>query len=156
MEIWKEVKDYPDYQISNFGNVKSLKYGKEKILKKGVDTVGYLMINLSFNGIQKTRNIHQLVAEAFLNHIPNGFELVINHINFNKADNRVENLEIVTTRENSNRKHLKSSSQFVGVSWSKENKKWRAQISVNRKLIHLGYFTTEKEASNTYQKYLNK
>ncbi len=156
MEIWKEVKDYPDYQISNFGNVKSLKHGKEKILKKGVDTVGYLMINLSFNGIQKTRNIHQLVAEAFLNHIPNGFELVINHINFNKADNRVENLEIVTTRENSNRKHLKSSSQFVGVSWSKENKKWRAQIRVNRKLIHLGYFTTEKEASNTYQNYLNK
>ena len=99
--------------------------------------------------------MHQLVAEAFLNHKRCGMEFVINHIDFNKTNNKVENLEIITNRENSNQKHLKSSSIYTGVSWDKRYNKWRSNITVNGKLKHLGYFINELEASEVYKKELN-
>jgi len=152
-EIWKIIEGFEDYEVSNLGNVKSLKFGKERILKPRLEAKGYYYITLR-NGIQKSKKIHQLVAEAFLNHKPCGYKLVVNHIDFNKINNNVENLEIVTARENSNHKHLSSSSQFTGVSWHKRNKKWTAQIWINGKLKFLGLFTCELEASNAYQKEL--
>ena len=167
MEIWKEVKGYEGiYEISNLGNVKSLSrliikgaisfLSKEKILKQGINSAGYFHIVLSLNGNTKTKTIHKLVAEAFLNHNPNGYEMVVNHKNFDKLDNRVENLELVTARENCNKKHLKSTSRFTGVGWHKNVNKWTAQIYINGKLRYLGYFTNEIEASNAYQNALKK
>lgn len=155
MEIWKDILDYEGiYQISNLGNVKSLKFGKEKILKTNLDNNGYLILRLCKKGIIKTRTLHQLVAIAFLNHIPDGHNLVVNHKNFIRTDNRVENLEIVTQRENSNLKHLKSTSEFVGVYWCKKLKKWMTCIYMNKKLNYLGYFINEIDANNAYQKAL--
>jgi len=166
-EIWKTIKGYPDYEVSSFGGVKSLgrlilKYGKkpflykERILKPVVISGGYLAVNLYSNGVVKMRTIHQLVAEAFLNHKPNGHKLVVNHINFNKADNRVKNIEIITQRENTNQKHIKSSSKYTGVTWYKTGKKWVAKIHINGKDRHLGYFTNELEASKAYQNKLKE
>ena len=147
MEIWKTIEKYPDYQISNLGNVKSLKFGKEKILKQWIDDLGYCRVDLI-----KNEKVHQLVAIAFLNHTPCKYKLVINHKNFNRQDNRVENLEIVTQRENANRAHIKSSSKYVGVSWyNYGNKNWRARIVINGKQKNIGYYKTEIEASNAYQ-----
>lgn len=157
MEIWKEIKDYENYQVSNLGNVKSLNYnrtGKESVLKAGLSK-GYFQIVLHNNGLRKTKPIHQLVSECFLNHTPSGYNLVINHINHIRTDNRVENLEIVTNRENTNRKHLKSTSEFVGVFWDKQRKKWRSKIRIGGKLKYLGSFNNEIEASQAYQKTLN-
>jgi len=151
-EVWKDVLNYEGiYQISNLGRVKSLKFGKERILRVGVDGNGYLNANLSKNGKVKSRCVHQLVVIAFLNHTPCGLELVVNHINFNKTDNRVENLEVITNRENTNKKHLKSSSQYTGVSWYKPTGKWASHIWINGKLKNLGLFMDELEASNAYQ-----
>lgn len=103
MEIWKDIKGYPNYQISNFGRIKSLNYnktGKEKILKSSKDSWGYLKVNLHKEGKQKTNRIHRLVASTF---IPNPNNLsYINHINENKTDNRVENLEWCTAKYNAN------------------------------------------------------
>ena len=93
---------------------------------------------------------------AFLNHIPRGLELVVNHKNFIRTDNRVENLEIVTNRENCNKKHLKSSSQYVGVSWAGDRKKWFSSIAIDGKLKNLGRFKTELEAHEAYQNALEK
>ena len=110
-EIYKDVIDYQGiYQVSNLGNVKCCKTGliRNYYLEKN----GYYSITLRKNGIGKTRKVHQLVAESFLNHKVCGMELVINHIDFNKTNNKVENLEIVTSRENSNKKHLKSTSKY--------------------------------------------
>jgi len=161
MEIWKTIEEFEDYQVSNLGNVKSLerKYfmkmnnsfaiSKERILKAGTNK-GYYIVVLQKNRIRKTKLIHQLVAIAFLNHKPSHHKLVVNHINFDKTDNRVENLEIVTQRENANRKHIKSSSKYTGVCWNKPNKNWTAQISINRKKIYLGSFINELEAHNAY------
>lgn len=155
MEIYKDVIGYEGiYKVSNFGNVKSLIGNNEKILKLCRNGGGYSTVNLHINSIMKTRSVHQLVAEAFLNHKPSKYELVINHIDFNRANNNIENLEIVTTRENANQKHLKSSSQYTGVSWDKNRNKWSSQIVINKKLKFLGRFINELDASEAYQKAL--
>jgi len=158
IEFWKDIKGYEGlYQISNLGNVKSLNYrcsGYEKFLTKILCNNGYYAVNLSNNSIKKRIEIHQLVAIAFLNHAPCGFKLVVNHKNFIRTDNYVKNLEIITHRNNTNQKHLKSSSQYVGVYWNKLAKKWKASIVINRNKKHLGYFIDELDAHNAYQKAL--
>ena len=152
MEIYVNIKGYDGfYQVSNKGNVKSLKKRKEIILKPAVTGNGYLGVNLYANNGQKTRTIHQLVAEAFLNHKPCWYDLVVNHKDFNKLNNDVENLEIVTHRENLNKKHIKSTSKYTGVHLNKASGKWCSQISVNGRTKRLGFFDTEEEASEYYQ-----
>lgn len=154
-EIWKDIPDYEGiYQASNLGNIKSLKFGstgKERILKPTLNNCGYLRVCLHKNKKQKVRSVHQLVAITFLNHKPCGMELVVNHKNFIRVDNRLENLEIVTARENVNKKHLTSVSKYTGVSWYKKSKKWIACIYADGKYTHLGYFDTEEEASKYYE-----
>ena len=156
-EEWKVIEDCDNlYQISTFGRVKSLNFGKEKILRQGVSGRGYLVVCLYKIGAKKTINVHQIVAEIFLNHTPCGMRLVVNHKDFNKINNHVSNLEIITQRENTNRKHIKSSSVYTGVCWHKKTKKWVSEISINGKLKHLGLFDSEIEASNAYQNKLQQ
>lgn len=108
-EIWKDIKGFENlYQISNYGNIRSLdkkarckngyRISKGKILKTYISNKGYKRINLLKNRKIKTFPIHRLVALAFLDN-PNNKEQV-NHINGIKTDNRVENLEWVTCKEN--------------------------------------------------------
>ena len=157
MEIYKDVIGYEGiYKVSNLGNVKSLIGNNEKILKLCRNGGGYSTVNLHINSIMKTRTVHQLVAGAFLNHKPSRYKLVINHKDFNRSNNNVDNLEIVTTRENANQKHLKSSSQYTGVSWDKNRNKWSSQIVINKKLKFLGRFINELDASEAYQKALRE
>ena len=165
MEIWKDIKGFEGiYQISDLGNVKGLnriasdgRRVKGKILKVLFNSsTGYYHVALCVNGKPKTRTIHTLVAESFLNHEPCGSELVVNHINFDKSNNNKNNLEIVTTRVNSNRKHLKSSSEYTGVIWYKPRNKWMASIRISGKIKYLGLFELEIEASNAYQKALKE
>jgi NUMOD4 motif len=97
VEIWKDVVGYENlYQISSLGNVKSLNYRRTKqikILKPAVSVnIGYLSVVLSKDKIKKTFTVHVLVAMAFLKHIPNGSNLVVNHIDFNKLNNNTFNL----------------------------------------------------------------
>ena len=113
IEQWVDIVGYEKlYQISNFGNVKSLKYGKIKLLKGAINNYGYRQVNLTKNKMVKSFKIHQLVAIHFLGHKPNGYESVINHIDFNRLNNTITNLEIITPRENTNKKHLKSREFF--------------------------------------------
>lgn len=154
IEIWRPVINYEElYYVSSLGRIKSLnnKYGEERILNPSKNNRGgYYVINLCKNGSQKTRTVHQLVAESFLGHIPCAFKLVINHKNFIKTDNRVSNLEIVSSRENTNFKHIKSSSQYTGVCFINFYKKWRASIVIEGKLYGLGMFDIEIEAKKKY------
>lgn len=103
MEEWKDIKNYPDYMVSNQGRVKSLNFkrtGKEQVLRccKGKD--GYLAVKLYKNGKLKNFKVHRLVSEAFIPNTNN--KPFIDHINTDKTDNRVENLRWVTSKENSN------------------------------------------------------
>ncbi len=166
-EIWKGIPGYLGmYEASTFGRIKSLERtvigingikqvfkGRIRILR--ICTSGYYYINLAKNGKIKTRKVHQLIAESFLNHKPNGHNLVVNHINFNRLDNRLNNIEIITHRENSNQKHIKTTSKYVGVYQLSNSKKWRASIGINGKSKYLGTFNTELGAHKAYQNKLN-
>lgn len=103
-EIWKDVPNYEGiYQVSNLGNIKSLKYdrtGEERILKTNKDSGGYLKVNLYKNRKPKTYLVHRLVATVFLPN-PDNLEEV-NHINQIKNDNRVSNLEWCDAKYNCN------------------------------------------------------
>lgn len=155
-EIWKTIEEFDDYQVSNYGNVKSLKFDKEKTLKPCIGTDGYYRVCLHKNKRNVTKKIHQLVAIAFLNHKPCGFKFVVNHKDFNRLNNHVDNLEIVTNRENSNKKHIPSTSQYVGVSWENFSSKWISKIAIKGKFIFLGRFTNEYDAHIAYQNKLKE
>ena len=66
------------------------------------------------------------------------------------------NLEIVTSRKNTNKKHLKSTSKYTGVSWNTKSNKWKSQIRINNKDIYLGLFINEKQASIAYNNKLKE
>ena len=157
MEIYKDIPGYENsYQVSNLGNVKSFKSKSPKVLIPILNKWGYLQVSLCKNNIKKVYTIHQLVTITFLNFIPNGHKMVINHINFNRTDNSLENLEVVTNRENCNMQHIKSTSKYTGVSWRKDRKKWAAEIKINGKRVRLGHYFTEDDAHLAYQVALDK
>ena len=162
MEIWKEIKGYQGYEVSNLGRVKSLARVslknakiKERILKGG-KSKGYRTVSLSKNGTPKTKKVHQLVAVAFLNHKPCKMNAVVDHINGVKEDNNVSNLQVISQRENTSKDKKNGSSKYVGVCWDKWNKRWKASIKINGKYKNLGNFTDELDASKAYQDALAK
>lgn len=100
-EIYKDIKGWPHYQVSNLGAIRSDKSGNWLPMKPHVDKKGYCRIHLS-NGrkCQKSLSVHRLVYEIFVGEIPEGLE--IDHINAIRDDNRLENLRVVTHKENAN------------------------------------------------------
>jgi hypothetical protein len=151
-EKYKDIPGYEGlYQASNMGNIRNVRTGR--LLKSCFSGPkrDYLKVCLSKNGKVKTLKIHKLVAMAFLNHIPNGMNIVVDHINNIPTDNRLKNLQLISQRENLSKDKKGCSSRYVGVDWDKQCKKWGSRIRINKKLIHLGYFHDELEASNTYQ-----
>ena len=103
-ENWKDIKGFEGlYKISNFGNVKSLNYKrtkKERILTPGNIANGYLCVLLYKNGTRKTFTIHRLVAQTFIENPENLPQ--VNHIDEDKTNNRVENLEWCDIKYNNN------------------------------------------------------
>ena len=97
MEEWKSVKGFEDYEVSNLGNVKSLKYGKERILKHSENNGGYLSIVLSLKGKLTTKPIHILVSESFLGHVACGNKYVVNHKDFDRKNNKKDNVKNIIT-----------------------------------------------------------
>lgn len=147
-EIYKDIQGCEGlYQVSNMGNVKTLRWGKERLLTQGDDTNGYLQVSVN----NKKRKVHKLVAMAFLGHTPNGFETVVHHIDGNKKNNNVDNLELVTSRYNST-EHIKD----VGVTFDKKCGKWKARIRIGDKRITLGLFTDKQDALDAYQNKLKE
>lgn len=112
-EVWKDIKDFPNYQVSNYGRVRSVDQYQERVSKYGKkyykfykgkilaikDIRGYKNVGLSVNGKVWTKQIHRLVMTTF-KPIPNMGEFQVNHIDGNKSNNRIDNLEWVTPLEN--------------------------------------------------------
>jgi len=163
IEVFKDIPGYEGmYQVSDLGNVKSLsrvvgggrskiRNSKEILLKPSSNNGGYLFVSLTKEFKSKLFTIHRLVAKTFLNHNSTGYGLVVNHKDHNRKNNRLENLEIITQRQNANKKHLKSSSKYTGVCWCKRSKKWISTIKINGNIKFLGYFLNEIDAHNAYQ-----
>lgn len=101
-EKWKGIKGWDDYEVSNKGRVRSLKNGSKNpyIMKPITQTSGYSCVHLKNNGTMKTARIHRLVAEAFLPNDNNKEH--VNHIDGNKSNNDISNLEWATAGENNN------------------------------------------------------
>lgn len=101
VETYKDIEGWPHYQVSNFGAVRSNKSGEWKPMKLCLDKKGYRRVRLS-NGRKygKFCAVHRLVYETFVKEIPEGLE--IDHINAIRDDNRLENLRVVTHKENAN------------------------------------------------------
>ena len=151
-EIWKDVVGYEGhYQVSNLGNVKSLHYKHQnfpQVLKPKISYDGYLRVNLAKDGTVKTINIHLLVAKHFIPNPDNKPQ--INHINGDKNNNSVSNLEWVTGKENirhaidtglrkiENHKYLKGGGHYASkgvLQYDLEGnliKKWNCQSDIAR------------------------
>jgi hypothetical protein len=160
-EIWLPIPNYEGlYEISNYGRVKSflsppkknkvnipLKEGK--IINPFYDKKKYLKLHLTKNKNPKTFLVHRLVMLAFVGES----KLAVDHIDGNKENNYLSNLRYCTNRENSiyyyEKKEGKSSKR-VGVSYSKDRKKWCSFIRINKKQLYLGAFNSEEEAEKKY------
>lgn len=97
------------------------------------------------NNSKRIFYLHQLILSCEL-------PLMIDHKNGNGLNNRLDNLRIVTNRENCQNTR-KNTSGYTGVSWSKQHQKWISAITVNNKYISLGYFDNKKEAFEVYSNY---
>lgn len=150
IEYWKPVPGYEGlYWVSDFGRVKSLNYrhtGKEKILILGKDRNGYLRIGLWKDGKAKRFLVHRLVWEAFNGPIPEGYDC--NHINEDKTDNRLENLNLMTRKENINwGTHNKRISEKMT---NGKRSKWVIKLSLNNEILHFYPSTAQVERELGY------
>jgi hypothetical protein len=161
-EVWKDIKGYEGiYQVSNMGNVKSLsrisqtktmvRKIKGRLLKPSFDKRGYGTVILCHDfKTKKYIRVHQLVAIEFLGHEQCGFDKVIDHINNEKKDNRLDNLQITTSRNNLSKDRKGASSKYTGVYWHKKDKVWNSAIRISGVKKHLGTFKDEISASIAY------
>lgn len=98
-EKWRDINGYEGlYQVSNYGEVKSMRNKKERILKPGITARGYEQVWLCKNGSKNKRFVHRIVAEAFIDN-PNNYK-VVNHIDGCKTNNNALNLEWCTQSHN--------------------------------------------------------
>lgn len=160
IEIWKKIEELP-YEISSLGRIRNL---KGKILKTYIQNCGYEQIKVAFNNTHK--QIHRLVAEAF---IPNPeSKKYVNHIDGNKLNNSVSNLEWCTNSENiiharktglnpynkptlglklKPRNNSVNQSQYLGVHWDKARQKWKAYVVWNKVKYLQKRFNSEYDAA---------
>jgi len=149
MEDWKQITNYPNYEISNLGNVRNK---KGNILALDI-TRGHYYIKLYKDSKGKTKYIHQLLAEAF---IPNLENLsLIDHIDRNPLNNSLDNLRWADKSINSlNRVSKPHTSKFRGVSWDKSRNKFQVKIELNKKQIFLGRFEREEEGALAFNNFV--
>ena len=143
--IPNKIIDRSNYYEICLYNYKCQKISKTKIDKNDLEKVkqykwylknGYVLTNKKNNDIYKRLRLHHLIIGKPI------FGLEIDHKNGNKLDNRKQNLRIITHQQNIMNRKAK------GYYWYKINKKWRAMIQINKKIIHLGYFINRQDAIN--------
>lgn len=153
IEIWKDIEGYKGlYQVSNLGRVKSLagkRFGRcesqEKIMCSFPAPNGYLRIPFNVKGSRKSKSIHRLVAENFIPNPEN--KPTVNHKNGIKTDNRVENLEWATPKENIRHAHLNGLSISAKGSSVKGSKLTECLIPEIRAKYSTGKYTQKQLAA---------
>lgn len=176
LKLNEEIKEIPGYEgiysATSLGRIYShrrLQKNGKRFIKCGgkffnvrLNMDGYPILNLSANGKCKTVRVHRLIAKTF---IPNPYNLPeINHIDGNKLNNSIENLEWCNHRHNLNHAMTakllpyKKASKFYGLYRNDRNsinrKPWAAQTRVNKKHIYIGSYNTEIEAAQAYNNYI--
>lgn len=162
IEEWKQIPNLP-YEISSLGKIRNL---QGKVLKTYVQNSGYEQIKINYQGLHIHKSIHRLVAEAF---IPNPLNRpCVNHIDGNKLNNTVNNLEWCTNSENilharktglnpynkptlglklKPRGNSGKQSQYLGVHWDNSRQRWRACVVLNNVKYLQKRYDSEYEAA---------
>ena len=162
IEEWKQIPNLP-YEISSLGKIRNL---QGKVLKTYVQNSGYEQIKINYQGLHIHKSIHRLVAEAF---IPNPLNRpYVNHIDGNKLNNTVNNLEWCTNSENilharktglnpynkptlglklKPRGNSGKQSQYLGVHWDKSRQRWRAYVVLDNIKYLQKRYDSEYEAA---------
>ena len=138
------------YAVTDSGEIYSLKRGNK--MKLSIDRGGYCIVKLSKNGISHKLFVHRIVYGSFKGKLSE--KLVVDHINCNKLDNRIENLRQITSRENTSR--AKISSFGRGVKFFKERNMYGSFIQIEKIRYNLGYFSNCIDAQKAYMKALEK
>ena len=123
-EVWKQFRDNDNYEVSSFGKIKNKKTGR---LLKPANKGGYLYVGLSLNCIKRSYALHRIVAITFLSNPEN--KPHVNHLDKNKVNNNISNLEWVTALENNIHK-----SNGVIQTTNQNLKIWRVEQNTNEKL----------------------
>jgi hypothetical protein len=145
MEIWKTIKRYKDYQVSDLGNVKSFKRCNVIYVKKELSKKGYYRVALFKDGVRKYFSVNRLVAEAFIPNLENKPQ--VNHINGIKTDDNVKNLEWCTQSENM--KHAYKNGLNFANSGSKCNLSKLTEKEV-KEIRQIGNSMYRKEVAKIY------
>tara|TARA_R110002126_G_scaffold289683_2_gene445246 strand:- start:3058 stop:3555 length:498 start_codon:yes stop_codon:yes gene_type:complete len=160
VEEFRDVSNYGGvYSVSNLGRVKSLKFGKERILKQGLSSSKRPTVSLTVNNNTKTFRVSQLVAIFFLGHEASGHEIIVDHIDNNPVNNNVDNLQLITQRQNISKDSYrrKNNNLPIGVRrYGIKKYTYEARIMINKKQVYLGRFKTSEEASLKYKEALSK
>jgi len=157
LEVWKDIENYPNYQVSNFGSVKSkerytkqrngLNLRKEKILKQQVDKKGYKYVRLYNSDGWEYFKTHILVAKAFIKNINN--EPTVDHIDRNKNNNNVENLRWASSilqANNKDKTNIIENMKKIGKKKHPNRVEKIKQFNKNNEYIKT--FNSSREASN--------
>ena len=166
-ELWKPIVNFENrYEVSSMGNVRSIQDNHGRIICKPKTILKswngkYLSVCLFYKDKGKHELIHRLVAMAFIPNPDNKPQ--INHIDGNKHNNHVSNLEWVTCKENIQHAHNTglnpgnskaligkkwgNTSKYNNVTWDKSRNKWKATMKVARKMLFQKRFDTEEEAA---------
>ena len=144
MEEFRIIKEFTDYEISNFGRVRNIKTGLIK--KTKLEKTGYHSVCLNKDKKPYTKLIHRLLAILFIDN-PNN-KSVIDHIDGNKINNNLDNLRWCTHSENSFNSKIPTTntSGNKGVYYRKDRLKWIALIEYNKVRINLGRFEKKEDA----------
>jgi hypothetical protein len=145
-ESWKEIEDFPNYEVSSFGNIRN-RITLNILANTKTDRYGYPQVELYNNKKGHSIAVHSLVAKAFLLEVSE--KPLINHIDKNRKNNHINNLRYVTKGEAQwgQRVSRRNKSGVKGVSFDETKQKWLSRIGFNKKQIYLGYYETKEAAT---------
>ena len=152
-EIWKTVPGFSKYEVSDLGNLRKLKKDKSyKYLSNNTRSKGYIRNSMTNDLKEKKYKDRQvLIALTFLDHRHNKIlNLVVDHIDNDPLNNKLNNLQVITTRKNCSKDKNNKTSKYTGVNRVKKTGKWVSRIKIDGKVYHLGHFILEEDAAKAY------